>query len=376
MSDNQTASPAPIPVSLITGFLGSGKTTLLGKLLRHPGMADTAVIINEFGEIGLDHQLLEAAKDEPVVMSSGCLCCTVRSDLVDTMRGLWLKRVRGTIPQFKRVVIETTGLADPAPILHTLMEDPVIQAYYSLDGVIATVDALNGEWQLDAQMESVKQAAVADRIVLTKTDITPPEVVAGLKHRLNHLNPGAPILPAVQGEIEPAFLFDAGLYNPATKSVDVQGWLRAEAYADGHDHHHGHDHDHAHGHDHDHGHDHAPLDVNRHDARIRAHCLTMDEPLDWESFSLWMGSLASYHGEKLLRVKAILNVAGEDGPVAVHGVQHMFHPPARLPAWPDADRRSKLVFITRDLDRNFLETSLAEYRAQVAKAAAMAGSKT
>ena len=376
MSDNQTASPAPIPVSLITGFLGSGKTTLLGKLLRHPGMADTAVIINEFGEIGLDHQLLEAAKDEPVVMSSGCLCCTVRSDLVDTMRGLWLKRVRGTIPQFKRVVIETTGLADPAPILHTLMEDPVIQAYYSLDGVIATVDALNGEWQLDAQMESVKQAAVADRIVLTKTDITPPEVVAGLKHRLNHLNPGAPILPAVQGEIEPAFLFDAGLYNPATKSVDVQGWLRAEAYADGHDHHHGHDHDHAHGHDHDHGHDHAPLDVNRHDARIRAHCLTMDEPLDWESFSLWMGSLASYHGEKLLRVKAILNVAGEDGPVAIHGVQHMFHPPARLPAWPDADRRSKLVFITRDLDRNFLETSLAEYRAQVAKAAAMAGSKT
>ena len=168
MSDNQTAGPAPIPVSLITGFLGSGKTTLLGKLLRHPGMADTAVIINEFGEIGLDHQLLEAAKDEPVVMSSGCLCCTVRSDLVDTMRGLWLKRVRGTIPQFKRVVIETTGLADPAPILHTLMEDPVIQAYYSLDGVIATVDALNGEWQLDAQMESVKQAAVADRIVLTK----------------------------------------------------------------------------------------------------------------------------------------------------------------------------------------------------------------
>lgn len=369
MNENSSASPAPIPVSVITGFLGSGKTTLLGKLLRHPGMADTAVIINEFGEIGLDHQLLEAAKDEPVVMSSGCLCCTVRSDLVDTLRGLWLKRVRGTIPQFKRVVIETTGLADPAPILHTLMEDPVVQAYYSLDGVITTVDALNGEWQLDAQMESVKQAAVADRIVLTKADITRPETVAGLERRLHHLNPAAPILPAVQGEIEPARLFDTGLYNPATKTVDVQGWLRAEAYGGGHDHHH----DHGGDHDHSHDHDHARLDVNRHDARIRAHCLTLDEPLDWGSFSLWMGSLASHHGEKLLRVKAILNVLGEEGPVAIHGVQHMFHPPARLPAWPDADRRSKLVFITRDLSRDFLETSLAEYRAQVAKAAAMAG---
>jgi len=379
MSDTPSAGPAPIPVSVITGFLGSGKTTLLGKLLRHPGMADTAVIINEFGEIGLDHQLLEAADGEPVVMSSGCLCCTVRSDLVDTLRGLWLKRVRGTIPQFKRVVIETTGLADPAPILHTLMEDPVVQAYYSLDGVITTVDALNGEWQLDAQMESVKQAAVADRIVLTKADITPPETVAGLEHRLRHLNPAAPILPATQGEIEPARLFDTGLYNPATKTVDVQGWLRAEAYAEGghdhpHDHEHGHDHDHGHDHGHEHGPGHAHLDVNRHDARIRAHCITVEEPLDWESFSLWMGSLATHHGDKLLRVKAILNVQGEEGPVAIHGVQHMFHPPARLPAWPDADRRSRLVFITKDLSRDFLETSLAEYRAQVAKTAAMAGS--
>jgi len=380
MSDTHSAGPAPIPVSVITGFLGSGKTTLLSKLLRHPGMADTAVIINEFGEIGLDHHLLEAAEGEPVVMSSGCLCCTVRNDLVDTLRSLWLKRVRGTIPPFKRVVIETTGLADPAPILHTLMEDPVVQAYYSLDGVIATVDALNGEWQLDAQMESVKQAAVADRIVLTKADITPEETVAGLKRRLHQLNPAAPILPAVQGEIEPAYLFDTGLYNPATKSVDVQGWLRAEAYGvdsvgdhHGHDHGHGHDHAHDHGHDHshDHGHGQEPLDVNRHDARIRAHCITVDEPLDWESFSLWMGSLATHHGDKLLRVKAILNVTGEAGPVAIHGVQHMFHPPARLPDWPDDDRRSKLVFITRDLSREFLESSLAEYQAQVAKAAAM-----
>jgi G3E family GTPase len=324
-------------------------------------MAETAVIINEFGEIGLDHHLVEAADGEPVVMSSGCLCCTVRNDLVDTLRGLYLKRVRGVVPEFKRVVIETTGLADPAPILHTLMEDPVVETYYSLDSVVTTVDAVHGESQLDAQPESVKQAAVADRLILTKTDLAPSAAVTQLQDRLHRLNPGAPLFTAVQGEIDPAQLFNAGLYNPATKSIDVQGWLRAEAIAaasepQGHDHGHGHEH----GDDHDHGH--APLDVNRHDARIRAHCLVLEEPLDWESFSLWLGSLASGYGDRLLRVKAILNIRGEPGPVAVHGVQHMFHPPARLPAWPDGDRRSKLVFITRDIERRFLEESLAAYR--------------
>jgi G3E family GTPase len=329
-------------------------------------MADTAVIINEFGEIGLDHHLVEAADGEPVVMSSGCLCCTVRNDLVDTLRGLYLKRVRGVVPEFKRVVIETTGLADPAPILHTLMEDPVVETYYSLDSVVTTVDAVHGESQLDAQPESVKQAAVADRLILTKTDLASPDVVAQLQDRLHRLNPGAPLFAAIQGEIDPAQLFNAGLYNPETKSIDVQNWLRSEAIAaasEPHGQKHGHEHGDGdgHGHDHEHGHA-APLDVNRHDARIRAHCLILDEPLDWESFSLWLGSLASGYGDRLLRVKAILNIRGEAGPVAVHGVQHMFHPPARLPAWPDADRRSKLVFITRDIERRFLEESLAAYR--------------
>jgi G3E family GTPase len=360
MSQDPQPAPTPIPVSVLTGFLGSGKTTLLSRLLRHPGMAETAVIINEFGEIGLDHHLVEAADGEPVVMSSGCLCCTVRNDLVDTLRGLYLKRVRGVVPEFRRVVIETTGLADPAPILHTLMEDPVVETYYSLDSVVTTVDAVHGDSQLDAQPESVKQAAVADRLILTKTDLATPSAVAQLTGRLQRLNPGAPLLTAVQGEIDPAGLFNAGLYNPATKSVDVQGWLRAEAIAAAAEPH-GHAHD-DHGHGHAHGHDHAPLDVNRHDARIRAHCLILDEPLDWEPFSLWLGSLASGYGDKLLRVKAILNIRGEAGPVAVHGVQHMFHPPARLPAWPDDDRRSKLVFITRDIERRFLEESLAAYR--------------
>ncbi len=373
MSPDPQPGPAPIPVSVLTGFLGSGKTTLLSRLLRHPGMADTAVIINEFGEIGLDHHLVEAAEGEPVVMSSGCLCCTVRNDLVDTLRGLYLRRVRGVVPEFKRVVIETTGLADPAPILHTLMEDPVVETYYALDSVVTTVDAVHGASQLDAQPESVKQAAVADRLVLTKGDLADAAVLAQLQQRLRRLNPGAPLLTAIQGEIDPAGLFNAGLYNPATKSVDVQGWLRAEAIAAASEpHEHGHGHEHAH--DHEHRHDHAaPLDVNRHDARIRAQCLILDEPLDWEPFSLWLGSLASGYGDRLLRVKAILNIRGEPGPVAVHGVQHMFHPPARLPAWPDADRRSKLVFITRDIERRFLEESLEAYRDHVAIAAQQSG---
>ncbi len=194
---------ATIPVSLITGFLGSGKTTLLSKLLRHPGMADTAVIINEFGEIGLDHELVEKIDGETVVMTSGCLCCTVRGDLVQALRTLYFRRVRGEVPKFQRLVIETTGLADPAPILHTLMEDPLLEAYYRLDGVITTVDAVNGALQLDAQFELVKQAAVADRIVVTKTDIAERAKADKLLTRLRRLNPGASLVTAIQGEIEP-----------------------------------------------------------------------------------------------------------------------------------------------------------------------------
>jgi G3E family GTPase len=399
-----------IPVSIITGFLGSGKTTLLGKLLKHPAMGETAVLINEFGEVGLDHELIEKVDAETVVMASGCLCCTIRGDLVDSLRSLYFRRVRGEVPPFKRVVIETTGLADPAPILHTLMEDPILEAYFRLDSVVTTVDAVHGASQLDAQFESVKQAAVADRLVVTKTDMREAGDVAALEARLRALNPGAPMIRASFGEIEPDRLFEAGLYNPKTKTADVQAWLRAEAYEKhdhAHHHHHGHDHGHDdhghddHGHD-DHGHGHVdarghgdehpakhgdahdgergaggaqdPHDVNRHDKRITATCLTLDEPVDWESFSLWLGSLARYRGEDLLRIKGILNVAGEDRPIAVHGVQHVFHPPARLPGWPSADRRSRLVFITRDMDRKFLEESLASYREPARRLEAMKAS--
>ena len=352
---------AGIPISVITGFLGSGKTTLLSRLLKHPDMADTAVLINEFGEVGLDHELVEAVSGETVVMDSGCLCCTIRGDLAQSLRTLYFRRVRGEVSAFKRVVIETTGLADPAPILQTLMEDPIVESYYRLDAVITTVDAVNGAGQLDAQFESVKQAAVADRLLLTKSDLADASIVASLTARLKALNPGAPIYQVSHGEIEPSRLFGAGLYDPKTKTIDVQNWLRAEAYEAQTGHEHGHHHDHDHGHDHAHDHDHAP-DVNRHDDRIRATCLVFDEPIEWDPFSLWLGSLARYRGEDLLRVKGILNVVGEEKPVAVHGVQHVFHPPARLPSWPSADRRSRLVIIARDMDRAFLEQTFRNYR--------------
>jgi G3E family GTPase len=353
---NDAAPVERIPVSVITGFLGSGKTTLLKHLLPQPAMADTAVIINEFGEVGLDHLLVEAAKDDTVLLSSGCLCCTIRGDLVDTMRRLFFRRRAGEIPAFKRVVIETTGLADPAPVLHTLMRDPLVSECYRLDGVIATVDAVNGMDQLDRQMESVKQAAVADRLLLTKSDLADGGGIDALKQRLHALNPAAPIFAVRNGEIDAAELLNAGLYNPETKSLDVRRWLKAEVYEE-----HGHDH----GHEHRHGHGQDPHDVNRHDARIAAFAIDWDRPLDWAVFIDWIEMLIAGHGENLLRIKGILNVAGETAPVAVHGVQHLFHPPMMLEGWPDPDRHSRLVFITRDIPR---ETLLASFRSFFADA--------
>lgn len=338
---NVGAANDVIPVSIITGFLGSGKTTLIGKLLEQPAMSDSAVIINEFGEIGLDHHLVQAVEGDVVVMASGCLCCTIRSSLTDTMRDLLDRRGRGAVSRFRRLLIETTGLADPAPIIHTIMEDPFVRRHFNLSCVVTTVDALHGDGQLDEHIESVKQAAVADRLLLTKTDIATAEGADELRDRLHRINPGASIISTQHGEVDPRLLFEGGLYDLESKAPDVRQWLRAEEVERASDH------------DHAAGHAHHDDSVNRHDNRIQAHCLVFDEPLDWRYFSPNLASLVSRHAEKLLRVKGILNIEGEPAPVVVHGVQHQFHR-MRLPEWPDNDRRSKLVLITKDLDRAFV----------------------
>jgi G3E family GTPase len=341
-----------IPVTLLTGFLGSGKTTVLNHVLKQPGMAATAVIVNEFGEIGLDHLLVERSNEDVVLLNSGCLCCTVRGDIVDTLTNLFVDRVKGKVPFFTRVAIETTGLADPAPILHTLMTDPIVAARYMLDGVVTTVDAVNGAGTLDRQSEAVKQAAVADRLLLTKTDLAEPEARKGIEARLQTLNPSAPILPVANGAIDPARLFNIGFYDPATKGLDVRRWLRDEAFGAGH------------AHD-EHEHEHS--DVNRHDDRIRAFCVTRDRPISWAALSAWLDGLATMRGDDLLRLKAIVALSDRpDQPVVLHGVQHLFHPPVLLPKWPSEDRRTRMVFVTRDLPRETIEATLAAFEEAVA----------
>src|SRR5882672_3688917 len=348
-----------IPVTVLTGFLGSGKTTLLNHVLKQPDMVATAVIVNEFGEIGLDHLLVESATDDVVLLNSGCLCCTVRGDIANTLTDLFVGRVKGRVPYFTRVAIETTGLADPAPILHTLMTDPIVAERYMIDGVVTTVDAVNGAGTLDRQPEAVKQAAVADRLIVTNADLADPAALTALEARLRALNPGAPLLRAAHGAIDPDELFGLGLFDPQTKSVEVQRWLRDEAVAahDDHDGHGGHDHDHQ-------GRGHGVNDVNRHDERIRAFCIIRERPMSWGALSGWLDALATMRGDDLLRVKAIVALADRpEQPVVLHGVQHLFHPPVLLPRWPDADRRTRIVFITRDLPQQMIEESLAAFEA-------------
>ena len=332
-----------IPVTLLTGFLGSGKSTLITEILKQPAFDNTAVVVNEFGEVGLDGILIKHSEDQIVEMTSGCLCCTIRGDIRQTLLDLHTKRTNGDIPTFNRVIVESTGLADPAPVVHTLMSDPLLDRRYMLGGVVTTVDAITGLATLENHKECEKQAAVADRLVITKTDLDnspdPDGSLGELQARLSALNPTAIILDRHNAEFDYDHLFDTPLFNPDTKTIDVRSWLNAEVIGDHQNHSHHHHHD-----------------VNRHGSDIRAFTLTFDEPVTIEAFASSLEALSLTQGESILRIKGIVNTLDRPGvPLVIHGVQHVFHDPVWLDEWPDEDHQTKLVFITKGIDRETLD---------------------
>jgi G3E family GTPase len=313
-----------LPVSLLTGFLGSGKTTLLGSLLAHPSVGETAVIVNELGEVAIDHHLLRRVDERTVLLANGCVCCSMRADLSEELLDLLGRRATGEVPWFRRVVVETTGLADPAPIVQTLVSDPVLKHHVELEVVITTVDAISGLGQLEREDESLRQAAAADRIVLTKTDVVDAAAVQRLADRLHTLNPIAPILQVSFGDVEPRELLGPGARQASP--LQVVGGGNGPAHANG----------------------------------VRSFALTFDQPLDWTAFGVWLTMLLQSRGQDVLRVKGLLDV-GLPGPLLLNGVQHVVHPPVHLDAWPDGDRRSRIVFIARGIEPARAEASLAAF---------------
>ncbi|MES2368399.1 MAG: GTP-binding protein [Pseudomonadota bacterium] len=332
----------PIPVTLLTGFLGSGKTTVLNHLVRT--LPRTAILMNEFGEVALDHQLLQEMDGPMALLSGGCVCCTISGSLSPTLKNLWMARQKGDIPAFERVIIETTGIADPAPVLDNLLHDNWVRARFRLDGVVTTVDALFGMNQLDEHFEAVKQVAVADRLLLTKTDLAPADTVVALRERLAALNPAADIVAVTHGELDPTAIQNLGLWNAETRSPEAMRWLKPQRYQPASA---------------------SPLAgkarPDLHDTRILAFSVVIDAPLDRYGLQSALGMLTSFRAENLLRFKAIVNLKDEPLPVVLHGVQHVLYPEVRLDTWPDDDHRSRFVFIVRDLEPEFVAKLLADF---------------
>lgn len=325
---------ARVPVTLLTGYLGSGKTTLLQKLLDAPGGAGAAVLINEFGEIGLDHLLVRPMAGPAIVLQNGCICCTIRSDLRSGLRELLDARDTGAIPRFDRILVETTGLADPVPLVQTMTADQMLRHQLRLANLVTTVDGFNGFAQLSERSEAMRQAAVADRIVVTKSDLCNPDDVAKLRDKLEHINSTAHIIDPHYCEDLWTALLGSDAFDPASRSQEVRSWLAKLPGEASH---------------------------SRHDGSIESFVFRTDQTMDWTAFAVWLSALVHRHGKKILRIKGLLNVPGSPGPVVLNVVQNLIHPPVHLVEWPDGDRSSRLVFIVDGLDRRATRRSLSGF---------------
>ena len=329
----------PIPILVVSGFLGSGKTTLLRNLLLDPEAGEIAVIVNEFGEVGIDHHLVRKTDVRTTLLRNGCVCCSMRDDLSEALRHLLSQRERGSIPRFGRVVIETTGLADPAPILHTIVAEPVVRNHFRVERVVTTIDAVNGASNLDSYGEALRQVAAADHLIVTKLDLATPDVTEDLKAKLRSINPAATVVEASFGSID---------FTPLLAEESQRGAVgidRLDGVSFAVD-----------------GDPMAPAAVHAMSDRVASRCLVFDRPLNWQMFGIWLTMLLHRHGDRILRLKGLLNVGTERGPLLVEGVQHVIHVPRHLREWPDTDRRSRIVFIARDLDLAQVEASLDAFQ--------------